>query len=131
MGYACPVCETPEADGRHLANHLAFTALTGGGAHEDWLDEHVPEWGQLGEDALAEQVVPVAEETDVADVFEEEAGETPPIDPHPERTPAPVLDEEAADIVAEAQEYTRTMAGEGADDRAGEDTDTATGDETE
>ena len=45
MGYACPVCDHPQADARHLANHLAFTALARGGDHEAWLDDAVAESG--------------------------------------------------------------------------------------
>lgn len=70
MGYACPVCSSPQADGEHLANHLAFTALTSGGEHETWLDEHVPEWGQLGEAELADEVTDDATETEFPQVFE-------------------------------------------------------------
>jgi len=116
MGYACPVCGTPEVDGRHLANHVAFTALTGDSAHEEWLDERVPEWGDLGEDELAERVVPHADASDVADVFDDGGGHD-----HDHGTggrpdvgtstpPAPDLDEETADVLAEAREYTRQMA---------------------
>jgi hypothetical protein len=56
MGYACPVCETPQADATHLANHLAFTALIRGGEHETWLDERCPGWEAAGEAALADRV---------------------------------------------------------------------------
>ena len=38
MGYACPVCEDPQSDATHLANHLAFTAMLRGGEHGEWLD---------------------------------------------------------------------------------------------
>ncbi|EMA19672.1 DUF5810 domain-containing protein [Haloarcula argentinensis] len=71
MGYACPVCDDPQADDVHLANHLAFTAMTGGDDHEAWLDERVPEWGQLGEDELSTEVVEYAEETEFPQVFED------------------------------------------------------------
>ena len=71
MGYACPVCSDPQADATHLANHLAFTALTGGDDHETWLDDRVPEWGQLGETALAERVVDHAAQREFPQVFEE------------------------------------------------------------
>ncbi|MFC7027065.1 DUF5810 domain-containing protein [Halomicroarcula sp. GCM10025324] len=74
MGYACPVCDQPQADAEHLANHLAFTALTGGDDHEAWLDEHVPDWGQLGESGLAEIVVDHASEADYPQVFEDTTG---------------------------------------------------------
>lgn len=113
MGYACPVCDTPEVDGRHLANHVAFTALTGGDEHAAWLDEHVPEWGTLGEAALAEAVVPHAGETDALDAIE--AGEEAPA---VDRDPAamPDLDEDAAEVLAEAREYTRRMEADDADE---------------
>jgi len=71
MGYACPVCETPQADARHLANHLAFTAMVRGGDHEEWLDEHLPEWDEAGEAELAERVTAFAEEEDYPQVFED------------------------------------------------------------
>jgi hypothetical protein len=72
MGYACPVCETPQADARHLANHLAFTAVLRGGDHEEWLDEHAPGWSEEGEDALAERVVEHAEEASFPDLAAED-----------------------------------------------------------
>lgn len=66
MELRCPVCEYPQADGRHLANHLAFTALVRGGSHEEWLDEHVPEWESMGEDGLTAAL------TDEIDAVEDE-----------------------------------------------------------
>jgi hypothetical protein len=54
MGYVCPVCEDPQADGHHLANHLAFTAMLGDDAHEAWLDDHAPEWADADPAALAD-----------------------------------------------------------------------------
>jgi len=74
MGYACPVCGTPQSDARHLANHLGFTAVARGGDHEAWLDEHVPGWGDLGEETLAERVVDLAEDADFPQVFEDTTG---------------------------------------------------------
>lgn len=71
MGYACPVCADPQADAGHLANHLAFTAMTGGDDHEAWLDDHAGDWGELGESELAEIVVDHAEEKEFPQVFEE------------------------------------------------------------
>ncbi|MFC7167049.1 DUF5810 domain-containing protein [Halospeciosus flavus] len=71
MGYACPVCATPQADDEHLANHLAFTALLGDEEHETWLDEHVPGWEDAGPDELAPEVVEFAEETEYEEVFED------------------------------------------------------------
>jgi hypothetical protein len=74
MGYACPVCGDPQADETHLANHLAFTALTRGGDHEDWLDERVPEWGDLGESQLGDLVADHADRTEYPQVFEDTTG---------------------------------------------------------
>ncbi|MFC6836705.1 DUF5810 domain-containing protein [Halomarina ordinaria] len=74
MGYACPVCETPQSDARHLANHLAFTALIRGADHEAWLDDHVPGWDEEGEAELAARVETLAEETDFPQVFEDTVG---------------------------------------------------------
>ena len=75
MGYECPVCGDPQADETHLANHLAFTAIARGGDHEAWLDEHVPEWGQLDDAGLADAVVDLAEEADFPQVFEDTTAE--------------------------------------------------------
>ncbi|WP_276270522.1 DUF5810 domain-containing protein [Haloarcula litorea] len=139
MGYACPVCGDPQADAGHLANHLAFTAMTGGDDHEAWLDDHVEGWGQLGETELAEAVVDRAEETEYPQVFEESGvddghahgearhghdhggtGDLPPgADSH--RGPRD-LSEDDREVLAEARDLTRAMLDEGAaDDEAGAD----------
>ncbi|MBX0287158.1 DUF5810 domain-containing protein [Haloarcula salinisoli] len=124
MGYACPVCSDPQADATHLANHLAFTALTGGDDHEAWLDDHVPEWGQFGETELAEHVVDHAEEREFPQVFEESGtGEHAPDDlpsgADSHRGAASVSDEDA-EVLAEARELTKEML-EAEDEDAGED----------
>ena len=67
MGYACPVCDEPQVDARHLANHLAFTALLGDDDHEAWLEEHAPGWDQEDDEGLAELVVEHATEVDLPD----------------------------------------------------------------
>ncbi|QZP36261.1 DUF5810 domain-containing protein [Halobaculum magnesiiphilum] len=74
MGYACPVCETPQRDSEHLANHLAFTAMLHGDEHEDWLDEHVDDWGDRTPADLASVVTEFAEETEYDEVFEDTTG---------------------------------------------------------
>jgi hypothetical protein len=74
MGYRCPVCEEPQADDTHLANHLAFTAILRGGAHEDWLDEHVPGWEAMGETGLAPRVAELAESAEYPVSPEDTAG---------------------------------------------------------
>lgn len=71
MGYECPVCEIPQVDGGHLANHMAFTAIVHGDDHESWLDETVPEWSEMGEAELAEQLLERAETTEFPQVFED------------------------------------------------------------
>ncbi|WP_276299949.1 DUF5810 domain-containing protein [Halorussus lipolyticus] len=74
MGYACPVCETPQSDAEHLANHLAFTAMLGDADHEEWLDDHAPDWQEQGEDELAERVEEYAKEVGFPQVFEDTTG---------------------------------------------------------
>jgi len=109
MGYVCPVCSDPQADATHLANHLAFTALTGGQDHEAWLDDTVGEWGQLGESELADIVVEEAEETEFPQVFEESGVDTD--HDHPEtdsRVDGDLSDADAA-VLSEARELTREM----------------------
>ena len=71
MGYACPVCETPQRDGEHLAHHLAFTAMLHGDDHEAWLDERVPDWSDRDPDGLAAEVTPHAEDAEYHEVFED------------------------------------------------------------
>jgi len=71
MGYACPVCETPQADAEHLANHLAFTAMLGREDHEAWLDDHAPGWDGDDPETLGERVVEHADEAEYHEVFEE------------------------------------------------------------
>lgn len=113
MGYACPVCETPQADGEHLANHLAFTALLHGGGHESWLDEHVDGWNDLRPADLADQVTALAESTDYPTVFEDTTGKDnreEHASPHKEKTATPDLDKldgETRRIVEEALELSQ------------------------
>lgn len=71
MGYACPVCETPQSDGEHLANHLAFAAILGDADHESWLDEHAPGWNEEGPDELAPRITEYADEEEYPQVFED------------------------------------------------------------
>jgi hypothetical protein len=73
MGYACPVCEVPQRDAEHLANHLAFTAMLHADAHETWLDEHAPGWSDGSPADLADRVADLATETDYDEVFEDTA----------------------------------------------------------
>lgn len=74
MGFACPVCEDPQADAGHLANHLAFAAILGDDAHGAWLDEHAPGWGEMDETELADVLGAAVEETEFPQVFEDTVG---------------------------------------------------------
>lgn len=64
MGYACPVCGAPQADGEHLANHLAITGMLHDDEHAAWLDERVEGWVDRDPGALAEAATAFAEEID-------------------------------------------------------------------
>jgi hypothetical protein len=92
MGYECPVCATPQADARHLANHMAFTAVLGDDDHEAWLDEHAPEWAEAGEAELAPRIAEHAPEGEFPQLFEDTVGgleeEGDPTDPPEERSGA-------------------------------------------
>ncbi|QCJ45713.1 DUF5810 domain-containing protein [Haloprofundus sp. MHR1] len=76
MGYACPVCDVPQRDAEHLANHLAFTAMLRHEEHEAWLDEQIPNWSERGPKELAGVVPDHAEETEYDEVFEDTVGST-------------------------------------------------------
>jgi hypothetical protein len=132
MGHACPVCETPQRDAEHLANHLAFTAMLHGGAHEAWLDEHVPGWEAEGVDELAPVVVEYAETVEYDEVFEDTVpagGEHEHGDGHGHGRPPAGAAFDAADadadtqrVLAEARELTRAMLEEEDGDAADGDT---------
>lgn len=133
MGYECPVCSDPQADARHLANHMAFTALLGDETHEQWLDDTAPGWETDGDTELAERLRDKAPEVEYPQVFEDTSGEMPPTDSTGEsnglsdRTvaeiPKPVSPRETAEadtdevgrIVAEARELTQRMENKLAD----------------
>ncbi|PSQ40891.1 hypothetical protein BRD10_01415 [Halobacteriales archaeon SW_12_71_31] len=74
MGYECPVCATPQADRRHLADHLAVTAMTHDGDHADWLDEHVPDWSEHSPQELGATVADHAPTAEYDRVFEDTVG---------------------------------------------------------
>ncbi|MFW5903476.1 MAG: DUF5810 domain-containing protein [Halolamina sp.] len=121
MGYRCPVCEEPQLDGEHLANHLAFTAMIRSADHAAWLDEHVSDWTELRPAELAEQVTPHAPEEDLPE--ELEAAATHDHTPARERGRGAYserrreardrqreeLTGEAAEVMAEARRMTRKM----------------------
>jgi hypothetical protein len=138
MGYACPVCETPQRDGKHLANHLAFTAMLRHEEHEAWLDERVEGWSSLNPPELAEAVVPHAEETEYDEVFEDTLEGHDHGREHDHSMPGGVaaatgagqLDAEAQQILTEARELTRRMMADDVGDSPGdEDVDAESTDE--
>ena len=107
MGYECPVCATPQADARHLANHMAFTAVLGDSEHETWLDEHAPGWSEAGEAELAPRVAEHAPEGEFEQVFEDTVGgleESDPTDPLEERSGA-LFDDEAGHAHGPGREH--------------------------
>ena len=71
MGYACPVCDAPQADAEHLANHLAFTAMLHGDDHAEFLDARVDGWEDKTPPELAIEVLPHADEAEYDEVFED------------------------------------------------------------
>jgi len=129
MGYACPVCGTPQADATHLADHLAFCALLGRADHEAWLDEHAPDWAAGGTADLAPVVADHADEVEFEPVFEDTAHDHDATGEHHHagrsledelarhggygRGSAAVEDPETRRILEEAQEMTRQMYGGG------------------
>ncbi|MFB6107925.1 MAG: DUF5810 domain-containing protein [Haloplanus sp.] len=138
MGYACPVCEVPQRDAEHLANHLAFTAMLHGDAHETWLDDHAPDWEAGSAEDLAPVVADAAEDATYEEVFEDTVpaergrpdvggvGEGGHDHDHDHAPPgasgaggSEPLDDDARDVLREAREMTRQML---ADD--GDETDT-------
>ena len=119
MGYACPVCDDPQADAAHLANHLAFTAMTGGDDHEAWLDETIGDWDQLGEAELGDLVAEHVEQREFPQVFEESG-----LDEHDHDHAMPAgadsqsdreLSDADAAVLEEARELTKEMLDEDAD----------------
>lgn len=64
MGYACPVCDTPQQDAEHLANHLAITGMVRDEAHADWLDDHAEGWRESSPAELGAVVADHAESVD-------------------------------------------------------------------
>lgn len=111
MAYRCPVCAEPQADAEHLANHIAFTALIRGADHEEWLDEHTPNWGEDDDETLAarlrdlDAVTEIGHPIDEADTAHDHASHR-----HPEtgRQTAGIdaLDEEERAVLEEARELT-------------------------
>jgi hypothetical protein len=127
MGYACPVCDVSQHDAEHLANHLAVTALTHGGDHEGWLDDHAPGWVEESPASLGDRVASYADETDHETVFTDT---TEGRESHDDRAPtgrdgaAPTADAEATrTALEEARRMRAEVVGDGSDtDGTEEDT---------
>lgn len=112
MGYACPVCEIPQQDETHLANHLAFAAMLGREGHEEWLDEHVPDWEEMGPEELGERAAAFAPEKEFETVFEDTTGGRGGgrfEDAVPPQRGRQAMGGEASGILAEAEAMTREM----------------------
>ncbi|MCT9095468.1 DUF5810 domain-containing protein [Haloarchaeobius sp. HME9146] len=121
MGYACPVCEVPHADAEHLANHLAFTAMLHSDEHEDWLDDHAPDWESSNPAELGPVVTEHVEEAEFDGVFDDTTHQHDHDHGH-ERFEDAVAEQvgrgaggrgdltsDQADVLEEARELTRQM----------------------
>ncbi|MHC3439170.1 DUF5810 domain-containing protein [Natrialbaceae archaeon A-gly3] len=124
MAYACPVCDTEQADGVHLANHLAVTASLGREDHLEFLETHVPGWADCTPEELAAKVREYAPEIDVPEFDESEGGATFEDELARQTSGAGRGDltggpttEETERVLEEARELTRRMheEGDGAD----------------
>ena len=127
MGYACPVCEDPQADAEHLANHLAFTAMLGDADHEDWLETHAPDWDEESPADLAEIVAAEAEEREFPQVFEDttdghdhDHGDAVDHQHARQQAPNPELDAQARQTLEDARRMTEQMRAADEDDDADE-----------
>jgi hypothetical protein len=124
------VCEDPQVDATHLADHLAITASLRGGEHEAWLDEHAPDWGDRDAETLGPIVAEHAEpvDLDLADADETQPRHDTPGRPdqgaarpdHGRRTQSDRLSDRDRAILEEAREMTRRMLAE-EDEAQGED----------
>ena len=115
MAYLCPVCGEPQVDAEHLANHLAFTALIRGTDHEDWLDEHMPNWGEDDDEALAarlrdlDAIAEIDHPIDGADTTHDHTNRQGPGIGGRSVGDGETLDDEARAILEDARELTRRM----------------------
>ncbi|GAB3671320.1 DUF5810 domain-containing protein [Halopiger thermotolerans] len=145
MGYACPVCDAEEADAKHLANHLAITASLGRREHEEWLEEHAPDWADRSPEELGEIVSQYAPEIDTPEFEGGPRGHDHDHEHHQPGRPSlenelarqsrqpgrGSLTAEAEGVLEEARELTRKMyeTDDGGDESAGTDGDEAGADE--
>lgn len=114
MGYRCPVCEDPQPDAEHLANHLAFTGLMGHEDHEGWLDEHVSDWADHDPDSLGEalaEIVPTVDLDALPSEGHEHRGRPTDGTVSAANIPEEDLDPVTAAALADAREMSREMVG--------------------
>ncbi|KAB1187406.1 MULTISPECIES: DUF5810 domain-containing protein [Haloferax] len=127
MGYACPVCDAPQRDETHLANHLALQAIVHSDDHETWLDEHAPEWASMNAERLGPVVADLADEHEFDEVFEDTVDRTHHHDHDQQQFgghgAGQSLSGDAARILEEAKDLTREMY-ETADEQADDEDDT-------
>ncbi len=115
MGYACPVCEIPQQDETHLANHLAFSAMLGREGHEEWLDEYVPDWEGMDPETLGKRTAAFADEKEFPQMFEDTTDDHghdgPPRfeESIPSQRGRQAMGGTAGDVLAEAEAMTREM----------------------
>mgnify|MGYP000427388013 CR=1 FL=1 len=113
MGYACPVCEAPQADGEHLAHHLALTAMLHGDDHEAWLADRLPDWAERDPSGLAAAVVEGATEVDTESVSTEQVHDDLVLDrPTARREGATDMDPDTRRVIEEAKELTKQRRGD-------------------
>lgn len=111
MGYRCPVCEAPQPDAKHLANHLAFTGLMAGENHELWLDDHVPDWAEHDPESLGEALAEIVPTTELDGIgSDDHQHDRPSVDPVSRNVPSnEELDPVTRAALAEAREMTQEM----------------------
>jgi hypothetical protein len=124
MPWACPVCDTVEADAEHLANHLAVTASLHEGEHAAWLESHAPGWQEMSPDELGRVATDHAEKRDVEGSTHGHEHTGRPSRP-PETVPDKMdsagngLDGETEEVLREARDLTR-RAQEGSEEESRE-----------
>lgn len=110
MGYECPVCETPQPDAEHLANHLAFTGMLGDEAHETWLDERVPDWAERDPAGLGDALTDHVEAVEIDEIGSgDEHSRRPDVSPAALDADETALDSAAKEALEEARAMTQEM----------------------
>ena len=122
-----------------VPSHVLFGEMVGplarGGGHEEWLDAHVPDWGDLDPASLGERVTEHAEEAGFPQVFDDITSDTDrdhgrhdsargdlSLEEARSRTAGAVSDD-CEEVLEEARELTRRCR-ENAADGAADDSET-------